>query len=153
MLLYREAARFLSGRRNIESFFLVLTLNNSSLFSYLFVLRSHDSVLFPRCRRKKSRYRESLRTVQSWRDCTCSRIDLCFPHGMFPQRAHLSSRGQSNNAGSCFSPSLPLWTKVIESLIYRRTVRGRIQTISQSGGKNEGGIIAGPISGTTERFI
>src|ERR1700733_2467762 len=43
-----------------------------------------------------SRYRESLRTVQSRWDCPCAGPNLCCVHGMYPQRTHLSSRSGPN---------------------------------------------------------
>jgi hypothetical protein len=92
-----------------------------------FSLNPSLSVLFPQscasrfpCLSQATCYRESLRRVQSRWDCPRVTNDLSCPHGMFPQRAYLSSRSWPNNAGSCFSPSSAGWTplmSVVESVV------------------------------------
>ena len=72
------------------------------------------------CLSQATCYRESLRRVQSRWDCPRVTNHLSCPHGMFPQRAYLSSRSWPKNAGSCFSPSSAVWTplmSVVESVV------------------------------------
>ena len=99
MLLYR-----INGARKRNTRFSLTLFHpfHSSAFAGLSPPSSASTFL---CLKQRTCYRESLRRVQSRWDCRSVSARLCCAHGMFPQRAYLSSRSWLNNAGSCFSPS------------------------------------------------